>query len=82
MYLCLGYPSWTGEVLQADQLWKLYEGLAANGLTSYSHVLTGYVNNLSSLETIMTIVKDLKRKNPNLLYCALMAIRVKSFPPL
>jgi len=36
-----GYPSWKGQVLQPDQLWALYEGLVDNGLTQYSHVLTG-----------------------------------------
>jgi len=63
-----GYPSWKGQVLQADQLWDLYEGLVANQLDSYTHVLTGYVNNKGTLETIVKIVKALKEKNPDMKY--------------
>lgn len=36
-----GYPSWKGQVLQADQLWALYEGLVENQLNDYTHLLTG-----------------------------------------
>lgn len=36
-----GYPSWKGQVLQADQIWSIYEGLVENKLDYYSHVLTG-----------------------------------------
>ena len=36
-----GYPSWTGSVMDGQQLAELLKGLQANGLTSCSHLLTG-----------------------------------------
>jgi pyridoxine kinase len=41
LFFAQGYPTWKGEALQADKMWALFEGLVENGLTSYSHVLTG-----------------------------------------
>ncbi|KYQ93023.1 pyridoxal kinase [Tieghemostelium lacteum] len=62
------YPTWKGESLGADKLWDLYQGLQVNNLTNYSHVLTGYNNNVQSLQTVAKIVRELKEKNPQLLY--------------
>lgn len=61
-----GYKYWRGERLTGDQLRELYEGLVANNLTKYSHVLTGYINGIDTLRTALKIVKELKQQNPNL----------------
>lgn len=39
-----GYPTFKGQVLNGDQLWDLIEGLAANDLLYYTHLLTGYIS--------------------------------------
>lgn len=40
--VCLpGYKSWQGTVTTAEQLWDLIEGLKANDLLQYSHLVTG-----------------------------------------
>lgn len=36
-----GYTTVKGQVLNGDQLWTLMEGLEANGLLHYTHLLTG-----------------------------------------
>lgn len=36
-----GYPSWNGEVMSGEGLWRLVEGLEANGLVRHTHLLTG-----------------------------------------
>ena len=37
-----GYPSWQGEIMSGEQLWRLVEGLEANQLCGrYTHLLTG-----------------------------------------
>jgi pyridoxal/pyridoxine/pyridoxamine kinase len=36
-----GYKHWRGERLTGEKLRELYEGLVANNLTKYTHVLTG-----------------------------------------
>ncbi len=36
-----GYPLWKGSVMDGDQLWEIVEGLKANGLLQYSHLVTG-----------------------------------------
>ncbi|CAI5959904.1 unnamed protein product [Closterium sp. NIES-65] len=36
-----GYPTWKGQILDGEQLWALIEGLEANGLLFYTHLLTG-----------------------------------------
>ncbi|XP_078446112.1 pfkB-like carbohydrate kinase family protein isoform X2 [Wolffia australiana] len=35
-----GYPSFRGQVLNGEQLWELIEGLEANNLLFYTHLLT------------------------------------------
>lgn len=40
--LCMaGYPTIRGQVLNGEQLWDVIEGLEANGLLYYTHLLTG-----------------------------------------
>lgn len=40
---CAGYPSFKGQVLNGQQLWELIEGLEANDLLYYTHLLTGTI---------------------------------------
>lgn len=45
------------------------EGLSINGLdNSYSHLLTGYVRNDSFLRSVVNVAKQLKEKNPSLIF--------------
>lgn len=36
-----GYPLWKGSVMDGDQLWEIIEGMKANNLLVYSHLVTG-----------------------------------------
>jgi len=63
-----GYPIFKGEVLKPEMMLSIYQGLTENNLNNYDYLLTGYMNNPQTLKAIMTIVKDLKNKNPNLIY--------------
>ncbi|KAI9101634.1 pyridoxal kinase [Phlyctochytrium arcticum] len=59
-----GYPTVKGERLNGDQLQTLIDGLEANGmLPDYSHLLTGYIGQVSSLEVIVKLVQKLKAVN-------------------
>lgn len=40
-----GYPTFKGQVLNGEQLWELIEGLEANDLLYYTHLLTGMLRN-------------------------------------
>ncbi|KAF9283650.1 putative pyridoxal kinase [Mortierella alpina] len=60
-----GYPSWTGEKATGEQLAKLFDGLEANGLVEYTHVLTGYIGSAQNLTAVTEIVSQLKaQSNP------------------
>ncbi|KAJ0962738.1 hypothetical protein J5N97_027860 [Dioscorea zingiberensis] len=63
-----GYPSFRGQVLDGQQLWDLIEGLAANDLLYYTHLLTGYIGSVSFLNTVLQVVDKLRSKNPGLIY--------------
>ncbi|KAM9317500.1 pyridoxal kinase [Gastrophryne carolinensis] len=63
-----GYTHWKGQVLNAEELQELYEGLKLNGVTQYDYVLTGYTRDSSFLARVVDIVQELKRKNPHLIY--------------
>jgi len=63
-----GYPSFKGQRLNGDQLWELIEGVEANKLINYTHLLTGYIGSVSFLETILKVIKKLREHNPNLVY--------------
>ncbi|XP_075673303.1 pyridoxal kinase isoform X2 [Castanea sativa] len=58
-----GYPSFKGQVLNGQQLWELIEGLEANNLLYYTHLLT-----VSFLNTILEVVNKLRSINPKLIY--------------
>ncbi|XP_047207932.1 pyridoxal (pyridoxine, vitamin B6) kinase b isoform X1 [Girardinichthys multiradiatus] len=73
-----GYSHWKGQVLTADELHVLYEGIKLNNVHQYDYVLTGgylssylhcgYTRDTSFLEMVVDIVQELKRANPNLVY--------------
>lgn len=63
-----GYPVWRGQVLNGEELWNLIEGLEANDLLYYTHLLTGYIGSLSFLECVLRVVEKLRSVNPNLIY--------------
>lgn len=51
-----GYPSVKGQVLDGKELWTLIEGLEANDLLHYTHLLTGACVSLS-ISTCWCIVQ-------------------------
>ncbi|PRW45098.1 ammonium transporter [Chlorella sorokiniana] len=63
-----GYPSWNGEVMSGEGLWRLVEGLDANGLVRHTHLLTGYIGSLSILQTVVRVAQKLREHNPDLVY--------------
>ncbi|XP_065872289.1 pyridoxal kinase [Euphorbia lathyris] len=63
-----GYPTCKGQVLNGQQLWDLIEGLEANDLLYYTHLLTGYIGSVSFLNTVLEVVNKLRTVNPNLTY--------------
>nr|XP_016457987.1 PREDICTED: pyridoxal kinase-like isoform X4 [Nicotiana tabacum] len=63
-----GYPTFKGQVLNGEQLWELVEGLEANDLLYYTHLLTGYIGSVSFLNTVLKVVDKLRSVNPKLTY--------------
>ncbi|KAM7268124.1 hypothetical protein ACFE04_010290 [Oxalis oulophora] len=63
-----GYPTFKGQVLNGEQLWDLIQGLEANQLLHYTHLLTGYIGSVSFLDTVLEVVKKLRSVNPKLVY--------------
>ncbi|KAG5889016.1 hypothetical protein JTB14_033945 [Gonioctena quinquepunctata] len=63
-----GYKCVKGQILSEKDLADLLEGLMANDIDIYSHLLTGYIGSESFLRQVVTAIKHLKRKNPNLTY--------------
>ncbi|XP_020776039.1 pyridoxal kinase-like [Boleophthalmus pectinirostris] len=63
-----GYDHWKGQVLTAEELNVLYEGIKLNNVNHYDYILTGYSRDTSFLETVVDIIKELKRTNPKLVY--------------
>ncbi|XP_056610174.1 pyridoxal (pyridoxine, vitamin B6) kinase a isoform X2 [Triplophysa dalaica] len=63
-----GYEHWKGQVLTAEELKVLYEGLRLNNVNHYDCVLTGYTRDDSFLNMVVDIVQELKEANPSLVY--------------
>uniref|UniRef100_A0A672IWZ3 Pyridoxal kinase n=2 Tax=Salarias fasciatus TaxID=181472 RepID=A0A672IWZ3_SALFA len=63
-----GYAHWKGQVLTAEELNVLYEGIKLNKVNLYDYILTGYSRDTSFLETVVDIIQELKKINPNLVY--------------
>ncbi|EPB78872.1 putative pyridoxal kinase [Ancylostoma ceylanicum] len=57
-----------GQRLTDLDLSDLYEGLKLNEINEYTHILTGYCGNAAFLTKIADIVKDLKSKDPSVLF--------------
>jgi len=49
-------------------LWAIFEGLVANDLANYTHLLTGYNKTPSSLRVIIKIRDKLRELNPHLIH--------------
>ncbi|XP_077977348.1 pyridoxal kinase-like [Glandiceps talaboti] len=60
-----GYKVFKGQVLNADDLRTLVDGLIENDIDKYSHVLTGYVGSESFLLEVVKVIKDMKAKYPD-----------------
>ncbi|XP_023012060.1 pyridoxal kinase [Leptinotarsa decemlineata] len=63
-----GYKCVKGQILSEKDLADLVEGLVANNIDFYSHLLTGYIGSESFLKQVITVIKHLKEKNPDLVY--------------
>ncbi|KAL0963890.1 hypothetical protein UPYG_G00314950 [Umbra pygmaea] len=63
-----GYAQWKGQVLTAEELNVLYDGIKLNNVNHYDYVLTGYTRDTSFLEMVVDIIQELKSLNPKLVY--------------
>jgi len=64
-----GYPAGVrGQVLDDTQLQELVDGLEANNICSYSHIISGYIGSKSFLQRLAGVVRRLKEINPGLVY--------------
>nr|CAB3264765.1 pyridoxal kinase-like [Phallusia mammillata] len=63
-----GYPHWNGQVIDCKDIEVLYETLKNNNVTHYDYVLTGYCRDKSMLRKMVEIIKELKQRNPKLIY--------------
>lgn len=65
-----GYPDVQGDVVSADLLRRLLDGLSANGwLGQCDAVLSGYLGNAEQAEVVAEAVLRAKRANPKAVYC-------------
>jgi pyridoxine kinase len=59
-----GYNVFKGHKLTPDQFADVVDGLEANGILDlYTHLLTGYIGNLETLESIFEFVTKMKTKD-------------------
>ena len=64
-----GYPAGVcGQVLDDTQLQELVDGLNANNINHYSHIINGYIGSKSFLTKLGEVVLHLKSVNPSLVY--------------
>ncbi|KAJ8954372.1 hypothetical protein NQ318_011045 [Aromia moschata] len=63
-----GYKKVKGQILTEKDLAELVQGLAENNIDYYTHLLTGYIGSVSFLNQIACVVKQLRERNPNLIY--------------
>jgi len=57
-----------GQVLEDTQLQELIDGLDANSINHYSHIINGYIGSRSFLTKLASVVAHLKTINPDLVY--------------
>jgi pyridoxine kinase len=63
------YKHVRGQRLKEKDLQDLFEGLSLNDLTkNYTHLLTGYIGDVTFLNGIAHVVEELRKKNPKLIY--------------
>ncbi|XP_060530093.1 pyridoxal kinase [Cylas formicarius] len=63
-----GYKSVKGQVLTEKELSDLILGLSENDIDHYTHLLTGYIGSPSFLREIINLYKQVKSKNPDVIY--------------
>ncbi|CAF4903835.1 pyridoxal kinase [Pieris napi] len=63
-----GYKDIKGTILQNEDMEELINGLVLNDVDYYTHFLTGYSRSPESLKKIAQIIKNLRVKNPDLVY--------------
>ena len=51
-----------GQCLDDIELWNLIEGLEANGLDNYSHIINGYIGKDTFLRKLAQVIRKLKVK--------------------
>ena len=56
------------QVLDDIQLQELIDGLDANNINHYSHIINGYIGSRSFLTKLASVVSHLKTVNPGLVY--------------
>uniref|UniRef100_A0A915AI39 Pyridoxal kinase n=1 Tax=Parascaris univalens TaxID=6257 RepID=A0A915AI39_PARUN len=64
----VAYKHVKGQTLNDSQLSDLYEGLKLNDINNYAYILTGYCGNPSFLMKIADIVRDIKKKCPDVVF--------------
>ena len=57
-----------GQILDDGQLQELIDGLDANNINNYSHIINGYIGSKSFLTKLCSVVSHLKSVNPGLVY--------------
>ena len=57
-----------GQILDDGQLQELVDGLDANNINHYSHIINGYIGSKSFLTKLSSVVSHLKSVNPGLVY--------------
>jgi len=57
-----------GQILDDTQLQELIDGLDANNINKYSHIINGYIGSKSFLSKLASVVSHLKSVNPELVY--------------
>lgn len=65
------YPTVKGSRTTRQQLTELIEGLKANDLLHYSHLLTGYIGSADFLLEIAEVVRELRAREAGTVYGAL-----------
>ena len=63
-----GYPTFKGSVMDGDQLTQIVDGLEANGLLQYSHLLTGYIGKASFLHQVVDVLRRVRAVSPDVAY--------------
>ncbi|XP_053397690.1 pyridoxal kinase-like [Mercenaria mercenaria] len=64
-----GYKCFKGQVLNAEDIECLYDGLKQNNIHGqFSHLITGYIGSKSFLLKVGEIIQDIRDSNPGIMY--------------